>query len=80
MAQQAVPAWIARVASEIAAATVGWAVNLPRLAQPADLREASFSYPPPARAAPPGAYELICRPLKIADSDGARCLAVLREV
>ena len=28
----------------------------------------------------PGRYELICLPIKIADSDGAPCRAVLREL
>lgn len=32
------------------------------------------------RAVPPGEYELICLPLKIAGSDGSPCRAVLREV
>ena len=32
------------------------------------------------RAVPPGEYELICLPLKIAGSDGAPCRAVLREL
>ena len=32
------------------------------------------------RAAPPGEYELICLPLKIAGSDGSPCRAVLREL
>jgi arylformamidase len=29
---------------------------------------------------PPGRYELICFPVKIAGSDGAPCRAVLREL
>lgn len=32
------------------------------------------------RAVPPGEYELICLPLKIAGSDGSPCRAVLREL